>query len=419
MYSTEDGLTWKSVKSDISSHKDITSIVWDGQQYLGIGKFITTFRSTNLEKWQSTNNFVTDIVSSVRHDLKINKIISDGKQHIAIADHGFILVNESFRDNTASSTDWTIVREKEVIDFSHLLFDGKTRYVATGTNNLLGTYFNSGSIWESSNGYDWSKSEVSTAPPFMLWTQLAAGNGTIVAYGYGHNTSGNPTDRRQYFYSTTPGVWEPNKFPAGVTTIFGISWVNQQFYAAVNGGFITSKNGVDWSKVNSSALTMAKITPGGKIIVGLRAPNQHNENGNLLYSSYDGASWKKVNLIMNSHDPIWGSSDTLRDISWNGKQFAAIGSNPTVAVSQDGLNWSVKETANRYQNLAWNGRLYMASAFGDGSDYGKMFYSYDGLNYSMSTQVTNHSMNTEVIWDGEKFIVAGDDGTILIGKPSK
>lgn len=422
LYASGDGLAWKTFKSDISSKEDIYSIVWDGQQYFGLNKFNRTLRSPDLKTWQPTYNNVSDGTTAeglhtVYNDLNINKIIYDGKQHIAIADHGLILVNDNDMEDTATTMDWTIVRERAPLNFTNLLFDGKNRYVAAGSNFVSNTFINRGSLWESSNGYEWNKSEISVAPPFMSWSNLAAGNGTLIAHGYGNDLSGKSTDRSQYYYSTAPGVWETKKFPAGVETVFGISWVNQQFYAAVTKGYITSKDGVTWSNVKSAALTMETIVKGGNITLGIRASNENNQNGGGLYSSNDGTSWKKSSLKMDN--PYWGSSDIMHNIVWNGKQFAIIGNNATVAVSPNGLTWKVKQTANRYMSSAWKGKLYMASAFGDGDDYGKMFYSYDGLNYSMSTQVTNHSMNTALIWDGKKFIVAGDNGTILIGKPSK
>ncbi|WP_410770835.1 hypothetical protein [Fontibacillus sp. BL9] len=418
LYSSTDGLQWKVFKSDLSSNGEVDSIVWDGQQYLGLGEFGTTLRSATLETWQSSDNYV-NYENSLAGFINqvIYKVIFDGKQHIAVAEDGLILTNEHFGENVEGAADWSLVRTKKPVDFTNLVYDGKGRYVATGSQ-YISFLVDKGSIWESSNGYDWTLTEMEDVPTFMFWSELASGNGTVIAYGYGMTTGGGTTDRSQYYYSPAPGVWEAKKFPSGVKTVFGISWVNQQFYAAVNGGYITSKDGVNWSNVTSSAITMEKIVQGGSTLLGLRAPNPQGENGGLLYSSPNTASWKKVNIDLNTKNNYWGPDDTLRDIVWNGKQFAVIGANSTVAVSANGVNWKVKQNDKRLSNLAWNGKLYVASAWGDGEDHGKMFYSYDGLNYTPSVQVTKRDLTTDVIWDGEKFIVAGEQGTMLIGKPA-
>ncbi|MCG7377379.1 hypothetical protein MH215_10260 [Paenibacillus sp. ACRSA] len=381
---SKDGLKWNKFDGSLSLINKNKSTVWSEQSFFE-GK-------------------------------KINKIINDGKQHIAITDDGFILLKDALNEDY-DQTDWTIVRETNTSDFTNIVFDGKGRYVATGYKYISFMY-STASIWESTNGYDWAKTEIEDASDYMQWTNLASGNGSVIAYGT--VTAGPKPPRNQYLFSSKKGEWELKKFPSFVNRVDGIYWVKGQFYVAVNGGFITSKDGINWSKLNSSNITMTKIAASNSYLLGLRAPNTQNEYGDLLYNSKDFTSWKKSEINLNKFsNEYWLTSNSFSDINWNGKQFAVLGDIPAVATSTNGLTWKTNKTISRLNRLAWNGQLYVASARSDGNEVGKMYYSYNGLNYSQSSQVTNQNLKTDVIWDGEKFIVGGENGTILIGEPSK
>jgi hypothetical protein len=386
LYSSMDGLTWKLFKSDFSARESIYSISWDGKRYIGLNKFNRMFQSTDLKTWKSKYNSVIDdtIISEGRRaiasDVSTNKIIFDGKQHIAINQHGLILVHDDESQDSGSTTYWNIVRERAPLNFTDLLFDGKKRYVATGSlyKGFLTSY---GSLWESSNGYDWTRTEIDGVSSFMYWNELASGNGTILAHGYDRDSNGKSIDRNQYYYSTAPGEWKMNKFPKDVVSVFAISWLNEQFYVVVNGGYITSKDGIKWSNVKPAAITMESVSKGSNLTLGVRAPNEQNQYGGELFTSKDGVSWKKSSLnIFNVNDHRWSDASLIQS-NWNGKQFAVLAYNSMVGVSPDGINWKVKPIVNRLRSFAWNGKLYMGSAFGDGRDRGKMFYSYEQQNY--------------------------------------
>ncbi|MBH5319525.1 hypothetical protein I6N90_17145 [Paenibacillus sp. GSMTC-2017] len=423
LYTSTDGLTWKIVKSNISTTDiDILNLVWDGNQFIGLQAFNSTIHSTDLITWKTKGNYYTNDITThgfekILDDSMINAIFHDGTKQIAITNYGTILINEVDNSDSPTATYWTVVREKTQLDFTHLLFDGKNRYVATGHYNIPFVYDDIGSLWESSNGYDWSRSEIKSLPSYIDWSKLVAGKGTILAFGSGTDRFGYPIMGIQSYYSTAPGVWTKSKFPSSVTTIDSVSWLNNQFYAVVNGGYTTSKDGITWSKVKTSPVITSKVVKGGNIYLALGQSKNQTDNMGNIYRSTDGVTWKNVDLTLNND--YWLSSQRASDILWNGKQFSILSNNSTVATSANGLKWKQKPTNIRLLNSVWSGKLYVASSISDWGGGGIMHYSYDGLNYTKSAQVTVNSLNTDVIWDGKKFIVAGDNGTMLIGTPTK
>ncbi|UJF34090.1 stalk domain-containing protein [Paenibacillus hexagrammi] len=411
VYTSTDGINWSEVVLDASlgstdvewakkeldyngfAYIDMNTILWDGNQFVVGGNMGIVLTSPDGRNWkvekESEGSF--NPMSYVKYagmGADIHKISYDGSRYVAVGNNGTILT-------AGKLDDWQVAAEKQAAEFDDMIYDGAGRYVATGY---------SGVIWESDNGYDWKPTEVKDVSSGFHWSALAAGNGVLLASGYGMGSR----DREIYYYSEKPGVWEQKQFPEGLHGLLQPVIVNGEFYVSGIEGYVTSQDGVNWSPIQQTAHRMKKILSNGSIMVGL---SDEQMDQDVLYRSADGVNWDKVTVKNGKYE----QDILVSDIVYTGNEFALIGAynlENTAAVSWDGIHWYTQHVDEHINRLAWNGESFAAV----GSD-GTVFVSNNGMSYERQTPVTNHDLKS-VTWDGEKFVAAGRGGTILIGMPA-
>lgn len=425
IYTSTDGIKWKEIinKKDIGtglvnekygkpngfSDLDMNTILWDGKQYWIAGYKGMLLHSANGSEWDKWSEWYDDhfqpfdYQNQAGKQANINKMIYDGERYIQVGNRGTIIVSEKL-------TNAEVVRQRPATDFRYIGFDGKDRYVASGKE---------GEIFESADGYDWKPIDLDWPSPLFHWKGLAAGNGSALIVGRMQTGpfAFNQGDA-EYYYSSAPGVWEKKKFPVKLSTAYKVAFTNGKFFVFGREGYITSADGINWSKLTPLKPAMNNIVSNGKIYLGQAAwvpETQGTVTENEIYTSSDGLKWKKLSITLNKVKYKMIAEDLL----WNGKQFVTVGARlvpeqngevqNVVAFSVDGLSWTVKKDEMSFQNLAWNGKQYVA-AHKDG-----LYYSNDAIRYKASPVLTKHPMST-VIWDGDKFIAVGDGATMLVSK---
>jgi photosystem II stability/assembly factor-like uncharacterized protein len=410
VYTSQDGSEWTETEIESVRGFSLSPIVWDGEQYVFASTLKSMVKSKDLTTWQTISGEVADKNKNLQtfiNNPRTAKMIYDGKQYIAVGAYGSILVKEKITDY------WNVVREKPYANFNRIASDGD-RYVASSSvrDTSKGPFdTGTGGLWESADGYNWNQAEIEgNFHAQWWWHSLAVGNGTVLAYGIGEGLYGE--EYLGYALSQKPGQWEFKKFPFDMGRNIDLFWLNGEFYAMGNDTYATSQDGVNWSALGTFVPTLRNIVTNGDIQIGLKQMDSHGSFENQLYSSYDGASWKQLDVHFSESE----HSNVANDFNWNGAQFAAISQNVT-AVSADGENWTYGHTDNRLRNFAGNSEQYIAIGYGDHGVEGRLYISSDGLQYSPLAPLTDKRLNA-IIWDGEKFIVAGDRGTILIGKPA-
>ncbi|TXK77841.1 stalk domain-containing protein [Paenibacillus sp. N3.4] len=408
VYSSQDGSEWTESEIESARGFSLSSIVWDGEQYVFASTLNRMVKSKDLTTWQTISSEVADRNKnwqSFINNPRTAKLIYDGKQYIAVGAYGSILVKGKINDY------WDVAREKPYANFTNVVVDGSSRYVASSSvrDTSMGPFAAGiGSLWESADGYEWQTVQLEgNKTPYWLWPSIAAGNGTVLAYGIGNGLDGK--EYLGYALSQKPGQWEFKKFPFDMGRNIDLFWFNGEFYAMGNDTYATSKDGVTWSALGTFVPPMRNMVTNGDIRIGLKQMDSHGSFENQLYSSYDGASWEQLDMHFSDSD----HSNVANDLNWNGTQFAAI-SQKVTAVSTDGENWTYGHVDNRLKKLAGNSEQYVAIGF----DYAdRLFSSSDGLQYSPLAKLTDKRLDA-IVWDGEKFIAVGYRGTILIGKPA-
>ena len=176
-------------------------------------------------------------------------------------------------------------------------------------------------------------------------------------------------------------------------------------YTAIGGSGSTygtqwSRNLKQWSPLSntSSNVPCRIVWDGLKWIV--------TQNSNTLLVSYVDISYAQVNV----------SSVILSSIAYNSNMYVGIGIGG-IFYSYDGLNWYISTTgtaainntsASQIGKVVWNGNMWVA--VGNGVSY-TIAYSYDGINWTgvagSKTLFDGSGGAIDVVWDGSKFVAVG------------
>ncbi|MEK5400247.1 hypothetical protein [Paenibacillus sp. FSL K6-2859] len=386
----------------LSSFSNIimNSLVWDGHQYVIAGYNGMIMRSMDGAFWYKWSDYNStfqpfQFSDATGRQSNLNKIIFDGSQYVMAGNNGTILTSTDLKRGT-------VVRERPSTDFKYIAFNGHDRYIAGGEN---------GPLWESADGYSWKPFDEKTLKSDLHWSGITAINGTAIAVGqerdyayvFGYKDA-------KYYYSTEPGVWVERELPVKIKTIYSTASINNVFYIFGDKGYITSTDGLNWSKLKSTAQVMSTVVSNGTVMIG------QTNNPEVLYSSSDGSKWNKISVTQNNKKFNLKASHLV----WNGKQFITFNASaftgndsghPVIATSSNGITWNVKNASSSgsfYSPVSWNGQIYVTA----GRD-GNLQYSSDGITFKTSPKATKHLISA-ILWDGRKFIAAGENATILV-----
>ncbi|MDF2485619.1 MAG: hypothetical protein K0R46_1787, partial [Herbinix sp.] len=428
IYTSSDGVKWKAVinkeiiGSGISEEDDtygkpngfsdliMYSALWDGKQYViaGYNGMILTSKSgTNWEllnkMWDVT--FEPFAFSDWTGPLaNIQKIIYDGEQYIQVGNNGTILVSGDLKTGT-------VAHSRPSVDFENITYDGGSRYLAHGKNDT---------IWESENGYNWRQVELTEVTETLYWRDIASYRGTAIAICQ-TKIGWLSYDTPFYYYSDKPGSWTKMNFPKKVSLVYGAKYIKDKYYVFTRDGIITSKDGKTWSGFSVTKTLLQNITYNGKIYIGQTASFTEEVSENALYTSLDCKKWSKI--IINKDGKKYYLS--AANVVWNGKQFVTIGGQmhlsgdgfsgkKIVAFSSDGISWKIKDGDDNYYTYGvYGNKNYMAI-----DNTGNLYYSSNGIDYTKSAKGTSQSLYT-ALWDGKKFLVAGEMGVILASTKDK
>lgn len=255
------------------------------------------------------------------------------------------------------------------------------------------------------------------------------------------------TDDEKIVYSDFPSTWQVVDIGGGAPAEFSrfnsIAWDGTKFVAVGLGGFFSqSADGLSWGPFERiSALDLNSVAFGHGMLVAV------GQDGSVLLSD-DGADWRGVSLV----------EGELFSVAFNGTEFCAAGrardymSSLIAYTSSDGVNWTnaspTIESGQRFpaapQDLVW----WRGGYYGVGFEF--FHQSPDCASWTLSrvmsedlsrieatdyelVAIGNHSVfrrTTSTPWskvqsiepgqlrdvatDGERFIVVGDSGLILV-----
>jgi len=119
----------------------------------------------------------------------------------------------------------------------------------------------------------------------------------------------------------------------------------------------------------------------------------------LIAVSRDGLNWS----VRSSGTP------TLRGITWTGSQLVAVGAQGTILTSPDGYRWTAQVSNATGTLTAAVASDTLIMVVGDG---GVLLSSADGVTWTRRVSKTTENLNG-IAWTGAKFVFVGDNGAIL------
>jgi hypothetical protein len=221
---------------------------------------------------------------------------------------------------------------------------------------------------------------------------MALGQGRLVAVGNGMFT----------IYSNEGQRWlNAPKFPVSGNFI-AVRWVKDRFLAAGDYGILySSTDGIVWTKQNSG--TTKNLGPmvwaGGRfVMVG--------QSGSIFVSP-DGIKWTALPVTI---------SNNLLNIAFEGSMMVVTGTTGLIMYSSDaGVSWNRVTTglSDHMFGLAAGRPGFVVGGSGQNAP---ILFSEDGKRWLVVYKSKTAQTFGAVYWDGDKFIVGGSYGALLVSE---
>lgn len=427
IFVSDDGKTWKVTAS--GTDKDLKGVAWNGSLYAAVGDGGTILTSNDGLSWTQQSTEIAYPISG---------IISGKGKFIATVSDTFNIVLES--DN---GTDWnTIEPFGQHFGYYNAAFNGST-FIMNGRipnqDGFVTVKSDDGTSWTEVPGAPKIRSITSNGQTFIaIGDSQMDENGVLTQSIY---TSDNGDE-----WTTNEVKWDRNNS----SDLRFIYWCGDKYIGLrYMGDIYRSEDGVNWNREKSGIdYTYEHITWNGNRLAA------YNSAGDVAVSD-DGSTWVSSTVALPMDKPI------INVFYLGGKTIVISGTPAKMYVSGDGANWTTKEleglencrilrggdkyllitgsalytspdaeswelisaTANTMmpKGIAYNGQVYV-SAGGQGVIHGGegnqsqpyriMGVSSDMKDWNISRTDNMPSMNT-IVWANDKFVAAGEGGTIL------
>jgi hypothetical protein len=188
-------------------------------------------------------------------------------------------------------------------------------------------------------------------------------------------------------------------------------WNGNIWFAFNNNQYIYSNNGENWSQQNSniniSTINDLKFNNTRQhsitfpTTINICATN--NSNYKLAYSINGIDGWTSIN---------YSDNNIFNSIIFNGNLWLIGGDTQTMLYSFDGLNWNSFNNPlfQKIKSIIYANNMWIA--VGEGVNF-SIAYSYDGFTWFQNDTETLPNICNVVAFGNNKFIVGGNDGTLL------
>ena len=380
--SSLDGKTWQSEAS--SQNVNNNDLLYANGNYYGVGSGYggRIQKSTDGKSWRTLTTGLPNSNSSSTNYYNLSGITYGNGKYIVVGSQGKVL---SSSDGENWSTQ-TLEQGNNYINLIDVIYAGG-QYVIVGSEGAIYTS-NDGNFWVKRNSnlerYDYN-----------TLSAIGYGDGKYVALGSskdltstdGINWSGTSTD--SYGYSKKV-CYDTSGFVASSGVIAhssdGTSWTNVdkpssqtisyisdlQFlngqYVAVGNGFMSSPDGVVWTRKNDNEV-LNRISYGNGKYVGIGTSKTYST---IVKTSIDGVTWQPQTV--NVTDSLWKA-----DITYGSGKFVLVGNKGLILYSTDGTNWtkSVSGVTDCLRSVLFANGHFIAAG-----DNGTILYSSDGVTWT-------------------------------------
>ena len=361
-YAAED-LKWNMNLDEMTL--SLGDICYGNGIFVVVGDNGTIKTSDDGIQWTSRNTGVRNILFDVSWG-------SD--QFIAVGSSGIIMTS---KDGAA----WTVQKSGTTKWLSCAIWNGK-QYIVIGED---------GTFLSSSNGINWSKAQTDTSANL---SSIVYNDGQYVAIA-----------DNNILLSLDGMHWTSEKLPMEYDLynivcnnhVFIISGSNGTTYDKRSACILVSKDGVSWttSEYPSDGLLGGIACSGNTIVaVGGDVSAISNDNGETWVFSADNMS-------------------PLSDAVFAENKYVGIGMRGTIEVSSDGIRWTDIGLTDQcdFEEVIWANNMFVAVG---GNGNSTVYTSYNADDWTKND--VKSWLQSDVIWDGTKFISVGTGGYVLTSK---
>lgn len=394
MASSKDFRTWTLIPASI--YDNIQAILFHDDQFLLVGQNGAIFTSPDAITWTRRSSGTT-------HDL--NSLVHDGSHYFAAGDSG------------------TVLRSKDGVVWTDISAPTKEKLlgIATGDGRVVAVGTTSTSV-SSVHDSTWTPSTMGTPSATLSTRAVAFAEGRFIAVG-----------NRGIIYHSTDGVTWSSPEPYTRDGLRGLHYHDGTFVAVGFYGIILSSTDARNWKIRQSGFQgrfLGAVTYGkGRFIAC--------DNLDTLYASPNGIAWAPL---------ATGTKQSINHMTFDGRQFVAVGYPGSIATSPDGEHWtvqslpdiyyltSVANVNNRYiavgeiiatspDATTWTvvterPKLQLTSvAYGNGvyvavGISGTVMTSTDAITWTDKSISTNSDWFSQIIFTGSEFLAVSSSGTV-------
>jgi|GEM_PF-1645206 len=345
---------------------------------------------------------------------------------VAVGGHGAILT----ASGVSGVSSWTRNVSTTTADLWDVVWTG-VQYVAVGSNDTIltatGTLGPSGLTWVSHSAGATSTDQLNSVAANSNVTKLVAVGVTSTGVGVA-------------LVSSNSGTSWTRTVITGTTSLKGVTFVNNQMYAVMDGLILTSSNGTAWTRITALASTtvtsIAYATPAGADAALSVTGSKNWVADNLgtmvlgsapadlamswvgdelagvtrtgeLWHSNNGVLWQNL-IIPTSASPAY----VFNAVAKFGSTYIAVGDSGVIQSYAVGGAWTPQTSAGTSlgtNGVAWNQATDSTSLY-VAVGWGMSWTSPDAVTWTehILTTTTQTQNMLSVIWTGTYFVAVGN-----------
>lgn len=369
VYTSTDGINYKAGMR--ISNVALNSVSWDGEQFIVGGRSGYIMQSYDGLTWKektqergSTQAFFA--VHNIGLEGNINRLKKFGSQYIGVGDGGVI--------RTAKGLDekWSLEAAGKSNDLYGIAYS-RNAYVIAGVGTIL----------TSTDGSRWSAAESAIIPETSFYS-LTSGNGMFIPYGISSSPSQESFLYTNGQLQSLTGIVKEHVDNISIingqiriitetemkTSTDGENWSStpglQPVPVAANGkiwigyyegesSYYKSTDGMDWKKTEINLDGKKLETWNGSIQKSIWTGSKFiGINRDSILESSNGTSWKTVLPLKNAG---------FKDLAVSGDgTVTAVGLNGMIYMADRGANWKAvySPTLKELKSITWDGKQFLA-----------------------------------------------------------
>lgn len=374
VWTSEDGRGWSEVYR--WPRRMLTTVHWNGSQALATGFCGGVLLSPDGVQW-SEHDFPEEVWGTYVADVAWN-----GTRYVAVG-WDYWSPHRAFILESADGTLWSSV-SLEGLD----RFDFYSVEWGNGVFVAAGSWWSDGpSVMVSADGIHWQQvpTGLPDSPDFLEFA-----DGRFAGIGlFG-----------RFFLSPDGFEWEAHELETP-DQVFDVAWLGDRYLVVGGSGFMaSSSDGVTWVEIWRDMLGLSSgvhdLLEDDGMWLGV--------TGAGVVRSYDGLLWEHQDL------DEWGSFHSVRRLE---DGFWLVGGNGHIFRGADGVSWEQvhDDPELNFSDIASNGDVRVVVGGGGGAA-AVVAINVAGNHWDL-VAVPDCGFLRSIAWTGSRFVVVGDDGTVL------